>query len=648
MTTPTPSLHPSTPSPSPSRSLVDVAGSVVADCGYCTEASSSHAFGVWAHRLRVHDYQRLLDAGWRRSGCYLYRPDLHRSCCQPFVIRLDATRFTPSSTHRRVLKRLRRHSSPTSFPTTNISSRACPSVSSLSNPDDNSTTPSSPRDPIVAAVAAAVATLCTTNPPPSIRVYAPRPRPGVANWVSNAALALAAAKRRNGTDTSGPPHVEQMTWARRLLPELCRALPNWRIEVTHPGFLNFFVPTADETMREGFDDEIVDNSISTRDLPIRDVRNAADGVASGNGAAHFVNAATRMVRDTGDSRLADRAALSVLQTSERPTKSTAWPATVHEDATDIPDVEGGTNIDASEGGGKECSGKVRTCASEHEHTEGTNRLSKLTRLGEGRFSMELVPAHYASESYELFQRYQMTVHNEEREQCGQDTYRRFLVDSPLISEPIASDTAGREYGSFHILYRLGGQLFAVGVVDILPRCLSSVYLFYDPEFRKLSPGTLAALKEIEWVQKEGSLYPSLRFYYMGFYIHSCPKMRYKAHYVPSEILCDETKTWMPAADAQAVLDAEKSRVVRLAPAEAKPALEAAEFDIGNEAADQLVDDSQMIIRVEIDEQRVVSMRTLERCLGTQCVDQLMALRQRIKTFVKLVGRSASKLFDHVI
>lgn len=39
----------------------------------------------------------------------------------------------------------------------------------------------------------------------------------------------------------------------------------------------------------------------------------------------------------------------------------------------------------------------------------------------------------------------------------------------------------------------------VGVVDVLPRCLSSVYCFYDPAFRHLSLGKLTALWEIHWV-----------------------------------------------------------------------------------------------------------------------------------------------------
>lgn len=52
-----------------------------------------------------------------------------------------------------------------------------------------------------------------------------------------------------------------------------------------------------------------------------------------------------------------------------------------------------------------------------------------------------------------------------------------------------------------MLHRIDGKLFAVGVLDILDTSISSVYLFYDPEFGFLSPGTLCALREIEYVKQ---------------------------------------------------------------------------------------------------------------------------------------------------
>lgn len=53
------------------------------------------------------------------------------------------------------------------------------------------------------------------------------------------------------------------------------------------------------------------------------------------------------------------------------------------------------------------------------------------------------------------------------------------------------------YGSFHHQYWLDDRLIAVGVLDILPHCVSSVYLYYDPEYSFLSLGTYASLRWVE-------------------------------------------------------------------------------------------------------------------------------------------------------
>lgn len=44
--------------------------------------------------------------------------------------------------------------------------------------------------------------------------------------------------------------------------------------------------------------------------------------------------------------------------------------------------------------------------------------------------------------------------------------------------------------------------------------------------------------------------PALKYYYMGFYIHSCPKMRYKGKLSASYLLCPETYVWMPLTDGR--------------------------------------------------------------------------------------------------
>jgi arginine-tRNA-protein transferase len=66
-------------------------------------------------------------------------------------------------------------------------------------------------------------------------------------------------------------------------------------------------------------------------------------------------------------------------------------------------------------------------------------------------------------------------------------YTRFLISNPFIDSKDSRLPTGH-YGAFHQLYRIDGKLIAVGVIDILPICLSSVYLFYDPDYAFLSLG----------------------------------------------------------------------------------------------------------------------------------------------------------------
>ena len=85
-----------------------------------------------------------------------------------------------------------------------------------------------------------------------------------------------------------------------------------------------------------------------------------------------------------------------------------------------------------------------------------------------------------------------------------------------------------------MLHRIDGELMAVGVLDYTHEALSSVYLFYDPKFEFLTPGTLSAILEIEYIQKIQKEYDQrCKFYYMGLYFHDCQKSVYKANFKPS-------------------------------------------------------------------------------------------------------------------
>ncbi|XP_031244382.1 arginyl-tRNA--protein transferase 1 isoform X2 [Mastomys coucha] len=160
------------------------------------------------------------------------------------------------------------------------------------------------------------------------------------------------------------------------------------------------------------------------------------------------------------------------------------------------------------------------------------------------------------ESYQVYKRYQMIIHKDPPDKPTVSQFTRFLCNSPLEAErPANGPECG--YGSFHQQYWLDGRIIAVGVIDILPYCVSSVYLYYDPDYSFLSLGVYSALREIAFTRQLHEKASQLSYYYMGFYIHSCPKMRYKGQYKPSDLLCPETYVWVPIEQCLPSLDNSK-------------------------------------------------------------------------------------------
>ena len=80
----------------------------------------------------------------------------------------------------------------------------------------------------------------------------------------------------------------------------------------------------------------------------------------------------------------------------------------------------------------------------------------------------------------------------------------------------------------------------MGVLDLLPHAVSGVYFIYHSDYEKWSFGKLSALREASLAAEKG-----YEYYYMGFYIHNCVKMRYKGDYKPQFILDPMSYLWHP-------------------------------------------------------------------------------------------------------
>lgn len=200
----------------------------------------------------------------------------------------------------------------------------------------------------------------------------------------------------------------------------------------------------------------------------------------------------------------------------------------------------------------------------------TVRLVKVYKKGDKNKDPNFVVTQ--TESFQVYKKYQMKVHKDEESKLTVKQWADFLCNPPekFHQDPLESsakyswesmgesnasgenefpkclpsqtDSSSKEnefgnlknfeYGAYHLHYCINGKIVAVSVIDILDHCLSSVYLYYDPEYEHLSLGTYTALYEIKLCQML-----NIPYYYLGYYIHTCEKMKYKGNYKPSQLLC---------------------------------------------------------------------------------------------------------------
>lgn len=182
-------------------------------------------------------------------------------------------------------------------------------------------------------------------------------------------------------------------------------------------------------------------------------------------------------------------------------------------------------------------------------TINNSNISENTSSNIHQLTIDTTFSNFTQEKYDLYKKYQMSVHKEDENKITIDGFKHFLVDSPLRPRPkIKTNNNSNNIqqkrrfptGSYHQSYRIDNKLVAVGVIDIVSSGISSVYCFYDNDMKELELGKLCTMKEIEFTIEQG-----LEYYYLGYYISNCQKMKYKSDYRPCELLCPVTLQYYP-------------------------------------------------------------------------------------------------------
>lgn len=159
-----------------------------------------------------------------------------------------------------------------------------------------------------------------------------------------------------------------------------------------------------------------------------------------------------------------------------------------------------------------------------------------------RFRTRYEPAVFSKEKFELYKKYQVRVHNDNPKTVSESSFNRFLCQSPFTETELEGTPEQwlalnswtknwphhekcHRLGPTHECYYLDEKLIAISVLDFLPSGLSSVYFIWDPDYAHLSLGTLLGIREIQMCKELG-----LGYYYLGYYIEDCAKMRYKGKF----------------------------------------------------------------------------------------------------------------------
>jgi arginine-tRNA-protein transferase len=463
-------------------------------CGYCKRGMNT-SYGFISHRLTAADYESLTDRGWTRCGYLLYKPILPLNCCPHYSIRLKIHEFEPSKSQKKTIKRMENFllfgSVTKPKNQTNVSKCAsdkkCGEVRDQHKED---------REKLIRATELTITVEIETaikkaqqkaelpQFPPSLNIivhhcFETRQNPTAVNRNSLTSTEMCSSSTTESHFVVWYSSPIAISWASFL------------IEEEKP---NLSKSNNNASNCSQFEDKFSQNKKETKEKRKREIQQKSMEIASII-IKYFDRTKVKEIRIEPPGFLRFSVIHTFFKESSSTTVSEGIPLT-------------------------------------------TEKLQSSTPSKAHNLETILIPSTFIDEEYELYRKYQMSVHKESPEKVTPQSYSSFLVETPLLYE---KNDRGFEYGTFHMQYRLDGKLIAVSVVDIMPHSVESVYFFWDPDYAHLRLGIWSAQKEIEFAKT----LPGVDYYNLGYYVHTCRKMNYKGKFKPSDILCPDTYVYVP-------------------------------------------------------------------------------------------------------
>ncbi len=399
-------------------------------CGYCEDPQGNSTTGFSADKVSPENYVDLLDRGFRRCGTYYYRPDLFKSCCPWFTIRVRALEHTPRKSHKKIMNRWKR---------------------------------------------------------------------------------FMAGKRDIQEEES-----KKVIKAENMMIEISQDIQKTFFNACKSSLSMFKEFLIDGVSIEsiGFNGLNIDNMLKYDKKSTSVLVSTFIPAFIGRNSKNLTIKIDQFIKEKKEELISNY------------------------------QIPGFTTIVLPNGLIRfECSSSISQEPKEIEKGE-ESPIERDSKLRPHKLEKKLVPAKATKENFALYKKYCKEIHEKEKESAS--SYENFLCTRGLLESKLTSPLTGKtlRLGCYHMNYYLDGELIGVGVIDLLPNGLSSVYFFYDPKYKPLKFGVVSALLELDWIREMNQSFPEFKYYYLGYYIPHCDKMNYKADYEPVELLCPKNYVYV--------------------------------------------------------------------------------------------------------
>jgi arginyl-tRNA---protein transferase len=469
--------------------LYQVHGYNPGSCGYCHSKDGHYTIGFTSEILKSETYQEMMDRGWRRCGKYYYKPDNVKQCCKMYTIRLEANQHQIRHSHKKTMKRFQKY---------------------LDGHDVRNGEHSKDEEDI------------TEQQPKKTNISVEVPKSEDQEKLENILNQFIEKIKENRQILGAlfdPSKILTVSEAIEKSQKVTKSASKKFGDYSSPVLLKLFGENKKDL-----------NLNNPKDF-IEKLRTFSLEYLTPIVAPVLVN-----IQDSGHITFTSKLEEKEIVTEEVKTEQLK-PKEKKEKIKPEKFAEENKSEIVTQKQQNDLQIENKTPSLE---IKGTQILKKRN------FEIKFEKAKFDQEAFNMYQKYCKDIHEKEKE--DKKGYTDFLCLQSLEYKTLESQGKKLDLGCYHMKYYIDGKFVAVGVVDITQYTLSSVYFFYDPEYKNLSLGVVGGIKEIEYVKEMNKYFPEFKYYYLGYYIHDNKKMLYKGDYEPAQLLCPITYTWVPLND----------------------------------------------------------------------------------------------------